>query len=203
MKQLSLSLGLLLLVSLSFANQTPKNATVMARHIGDYYGGGIIYYINPVPQAAAGKRGLIVALNNAYPTPLALITATANTINTFVNPFTGNKNTQKMLAAATARSIRAPAAEAAHQYATSMTCSTCTEWYLPSKDELKLLYLQKKIINAAVKTYKGNSLMDRNYWSSTQIGSRFGWAINFDDGLVNANGNLLQTTLNVRAVRAF
>jgi hypothetical protein len=67
-------------------------------------------------------------------------------------------------------------------------------WYLPSKDELNLLYLQKVagVVGGFASYY---------YWSSSQYGSNYAWFQGFDDGYQTSNNKYLM--LRVRAVRAF
>ena len=67
-----------------------------------------------------------------------------------------------------------------------------TDWRLPTKYELNLLYLQKSAVGG---------FSDFNYWSSTEFANFNAWIQNFDDGnqLINNKTN----TFYVRAVRAF
>ncbi len=67
-----------------------------------------------------------------------------------------------------------------------------TDWYLPSKDELNKLYLNKVVVGGFASAY---------YWSSTEYANDIAWSQYF------ANGGLSQHFKNatnyVRAVRAF
>jgi len=66
------------------------------------------------------------------------------------------------------------------------------DWYLPSRDELDLLYLQKDVVGG---------FSSYGYWSSTEYSSKHAWLQYFDSGSQNyaskANAGY------VRAVRAF
>ena len=64
------------------------------------------------------------------------------------------------------------------------------DWYLPSKEELNLLYLQKDVVG-------GYGL----YWSSTESSSDNAWGQNFSFG--NPLDISKYSSLNVRAVRNF
>jgi hypothetical protein len=66
-----------------------------------------------------------------------------------------------------------------------------SDWYLPSKDELNKLYLNKNAIG------EGNGM----FWSSSEIGSDVAWAQYFYDGSFIGYGK--QNGLHVRAVRSF
>lgn len=67
-----------------------------------------------------------------------------------------------------------------------------TDWFLPSKDELNLLYAQKAVVGGFVSNY---------YWSSSQINSVNAWIQYFPSG--SQNGLSKDHTDGVRAVRAF
>ncbi|MFT6044672.1 MAG: hypothetical protein ACI9WC_000369 [Arenicella sp.] len=67
-----------------------------------------------------------------------------------------------------------------------------TDWFLPSKDELNLLYLQKDVVGGFASAV---------YWSSSQASASNAWLQFFDDGF--QNDILKSSTGNVRAVRAF
>ncbi|PKL38384.1 MAG: hypothetical protein CVV44_10885 [Spirochaetae bacterium HGW-Spirochaetae-1] len=69
-----------------------------------------------------------------------------------------------------------------------------TDWYLPSKKELSLLYtnLKKKGIGG---------FSDNEYWSSSESDEAYAWYQGFEDGAVDNNAKT--NHLRVRAVRAF
>ena len=67
-----------------------------------------------------------------------------------------------------------------------------TDWFLPSKDELNLLYQQKTVVGG----FANNS-----YWSSSQSHSNNAWYQYFFDGNQYSYGK--NSPLPVRAVRAF
>ena len=82
-----------------------------------------------------------------------------------------------------------------------------SEWYLPAKDELNLIYKVKDVINTAIdKITAGEGAVtsldtDGYYWSSSQdISNFYAWHQRFSDGdQHNYNGY----NYSVRAVRAF
>lgn len=69
-----------------------------------------------------------------------------------------------------------------------------TDWYLPSKKELGLLYtnLKKKGLGG---------FTDKEYWSSSESDEWYAWYHRFEDGGVD--NNTKSNRLSVRAVRAF
>ena len=78
----------------------------------------------------------------------------------------------------------------------NMVLNNYGDWYLPSKYELNLMYL-----NIGQGSTNVGGFADGNYWSSSEGDSNGTWAQGFGDGSVafNAKGN----TNRVRAVRAF
>ena len=66
------------------------------------------------------------------------------------------------------------------------------DWFLPSKDELNKLYINKVIIGGFV---------NNNYWSSSEKDFEFAYKLNFTNGDQNANNKV--NTFYVRAIRAF
>ena len=68
-----------------------------------------------------------------------------------------------------------------------------SDWFLPSKDELELLYQQHLFVGG---------FANGTYWSSSEDGSNYAWVQGFNDGYQNNYLNKL-TTFTVRAVRAF
>jgi hypothetical protein len=68
-----------------------------------------------------------------------------------------------------------------------------SDWYLPSKDELNKLYLNKVSIGG---------FSDANYWSSSEFNDIGAWGQSFVSG-DEAYYNKRSATLRVRAVRAF
>jgi hypothetical protein len=68
-----------------------------------------------------------------------------------------------------------------------------TDWFLPSKDELNLLYLQKNLVGG---------LNDSYYWSSSESSSANAWSQFYVYGSqINSYGKT--TSLYVKAIRAF
>ena len=97
--------------------------------------------------------------------------------------------------AANTAAIVAGCAEAntAAKIADAYALNGYTDWYLPSKDELNLLYQQKTVVGGFAFNY---------YWSSSEDSSDDAWLQYFYNGLQYYSGNK-GSTLPVRAVRAF
>jgi len=82
---------------------------------------------------------------------------------------------------------------------TSYEGGGCTDWFLPSKDELNLMYQNLKVFGIG-------GFADSTYWSSSEndgflVSALEAWIQNFNTGAQNYG--LKKHTYMVRAVRAF
>jgi hypothetical protein len=152
---------------------------------GDNYGGGKIFYIfqpGDSGYVAGQYHGLIAATSDTqgyrvfgcrgWPsgTSTALGTGAANT-TTLLGCSESN------FAAKLARAVRD---------------GGYTDWYLPSKDELNKLYLNRNLV--------GN-FIDVNYWSSSESNCCYAWYQSFSDG--SQNGDDKNAQKGIRAIRTF
>ena len=157
-----------------------NTATGGTHYLGEEFDGGIIFnlYIGSDGQ----QHGLIVSKTEATSTKWQNTGTTTNANRTE----DGLYNTGLM--------TDSPA----KTWATGLGAG----WYLPSIDELSLLWHNRYYVN---KTSRANgytllSTTDR-YWSSTESSSTHAWTFYFINGYVN-NGHKT-STWSVRAVRAF
>ena len=77
-------------------------------------------------------------------------------------------------------------------YCADYTVGQYDDWYLPSKDELNQLYVNR----AAIGGFEGD-----DYWSSTEDDASSAWFQNFSSGVQSSF--VKSNTHYVRAVRAF
>ena len=143
--------------------------------------GGKVFYLTD----AAGKHGLEAAPadHSAYVQWGCFGTTIAGADGTAVG--TGAANTADIVAGCAEANTAAKIADA-------YTLNGYTDWYLPSKDELNLLYQQKTVVGG---------FANLNYWSSSEGNSDYAWNQYFSSGVHDFNAK--NYTLPVRAVRAF
>jgi hypothetical protein len=103
----------------------------------------------------------------------------------------GRRNTQIIIGRLNALDETRKAA----QLCSSLNCGGKTDWFLPSKDELNLMYRNLKNVGIG-------GFSDDQYWSSSQDDKEDAWYQRFSDG--NQNNRYFKYTARlVRAVRAF
>ncbi len=160
--------------------------------VGDSYGGGIVAYI-----LQSGDPGYDANVQHG------LIAATADQ-STGIQWYDGSWVAEGTGATATAigtgqaNTTAIVNIQGAGSYAAQL-CDDLTEggysdWFLPSKDELNKLYLNKGAIGGFADNYYWSSSEGLEYWWSA-------WEQDFNDGSQGYSGQY--DALRVRAVRAF
>ena len=186
-------------IGTSLASAASNSVIPASEQVGDFYGGGVVFYIfesGDTGYIAGETHGLIAAVedqssgiqwyNGSYVTTGATGTAVG----------TGADNTTTIISVqgATETSYAAGLARA-------YTGGGYTDWFLPSKDELNLMYLNRATINTTAVSNSGSDFSNWYYWSSTEFGTNHAWLQYFDNG--NQGGATKSYTNSVRAVRAF
>ena len=77
------------------------------------------------------------------------------------------------------------------------------DWYLPSKEELNLMYLNKATIDATAIVNGGSIFTGSFYWSSTEFAERTAWGQDFFSGNQFNDFVKSNNSFPVRAIRAF
>jgi hypothetical protein len=148
--------------------------------------GGIVFHVTQ-----GGRHGLEAApVNQSEGVTWCINTDIASIENLatpdVVDPNTGAHNTAAIIA--TCGTATAAGVASGYEGPNGIT----TGWYLPNKEELNLLYLQKVIV--------GGFASD-NYWSSSEFDSNFAWIQFFVNGFQSV-GWKGSHGIKVRAVRA-
>jgi hypothetical protein len=147
--------------------------------IGQSYGGGIIFYID-----STGQLGFIAANSDqstgaqwgCYGTSIG---GTSTAIGT------GQANTTAIINGCSTAGIAA-------RVCNELVLNGYDDWFLPSRDELYQMYLQKTFIGDFVSYL---------YWSSSEYSANEAWGMYFTDGYKMHVSKSL--THYVRAIRAF
>jgi uncharacterized protein DUF1566 len=157
--------------------------------IGDYYKGGLIFYID-----ATKKHGLVCAYSDQSADAEwgCSETAVPGADGTAIG--SGAQNTIDIVEKCGGYDIAAAECD-------DLTYFSYSDWFLPSKDELNLLYEKKAIINTAFEEVSGSPLNDAYYWSSSETSADAAWAQNFVTG--EQVSGYKDNTVSVRAIKVF
>ena len=180
--------------------------------IGIYRDGGIVFYIANEPTDLDGDgdldTGLVCAIVDQGPIIEWIQggnTQTTTNGGTSVSVGLGQTNTTAMMSQV---GYTGGAATVCDEYTTTVNGITYSDWFLPSKDELNQMYVNREVINTAatadgvegaVFSYANN----RYYWSSTEASSNDAWCQFFVTTTNNQNQPEKGYNYHVRAVRAF
>ena len=163
-------------------------------YIGQEFGGGVIFHL--WKDSLGVEHGLIVATTNQSNTE-----AWSNVANVVIG--TSAQSTWDGLS-----NSNAITGQAGHLYGAANICLNLvsggqSDWYLPSIDELSLLWHNRFNINKTLSTISGASTLPISayYWSSTENNLSTAWRFYFSDG--GATYTIKNGTQSVRAIRAF
>lgn len=173
-------------------NSPPQN------EIGDFAQGGIVFWVDET-----GRHGLVCSEEDQSNSMRWDAGSYIYTRARGFGLFTGEKNTLLIIAShATVDDGNTYAARVCNEYKISKDGKVYNDWYLPSKDELNLLYQNKSMIDIAAIENGGSAFIEDWYWSSTEgNASGLAWRQYFGDGSTYDFGKSAE--YSVRAIRAF
>jgi hypothetical protein len=166
--------------------------------VGDFAQGGIVFWVDESRQ-----HGLVCAKTDQSMETRWHAGTKGSTQARGMGLFSGEMNTAIIVAAHLA------IGDDGDHYAARL-CAWATineggviygDWYLPSKDELELMYKNRATINTTAIANGGSAFANTYYWSSTEINGSNAWIKFFASGYQGSSnkGNLM----SVRAIRAF
>lgn len=167
--------------------------------VGDFAQGGIVFWVDQT-----GHHGLVCAKSD-YSTTIRWNAGTNGTTQAKgVGLMAGKANTAIIIAAQVTIGDDGDtyAARACNEMQVTEGGITYGDWYLPSVDELKLIYQNRSIINSTALANGGGSFSNATYWSSTEASpSTTAYYIYFLNGIKSASSK--SGTFRLRAVRSF
>ena len=172
---------------IEFWNGTGWISTENTNHyIGESYGGGIVFYVYD-----NGQHGLIAATADQSAGIRWYGGSYTNTRARADGVGAGLKNTSIIIANQGPVDGVIFAATVCNEYSITVGGVTYGDWYLPSKYELNLLYLQRAVVGG----------LNGAYWSSSELDNGNAWYQSLVDG--TQNFDVKYTSKGVRAIRAF
>jgi len=167
-------------------------------YIGEKYGGGIVFYVYD-----NGQHGLIAATADQS-TQVRWLASDGTYTNTRARANgvgAGLKNTAIIIANQLAGGVDGGisktdpfAATVCNEYSVTVDGVTYGDWYLPSKYELNLLFLQQSVVGNFSKDF---------YWSSTESDFSLAWCMSFDVNIKLMTPFGKGSNSSVRAIRSF
>jgi hypothetical protein len=156
--------------------------------VGQAYQGGIIAYIyvsGDSGYVAGQTHGLIATTSNQSSSAQWGCSGTSIT-GTSTSFGTGLTSTTAIVNGCTSTTIAAAICN-------NLSSGGFSDWYLPSRDELNKLYLNRSVIGG---------FNNASYWSASQATTTTSWSVNFSSGGTNNTGPK-SSLLSVRAIRKF
>jgi len=169
--------------------------------IGDFAHGGVVFWVDET-----GEHGLVCAKEDQDDgSGIRWYAGTYGATRAYGDgPYAGEANTTIIIAAhvAIGDDGNTYAARICNELQITEGGKTYGDWYLPSKEELYLMYQNKAIIDATAVAHGGTALVASYYWSSTEASFYYeAREIDFSDGYVDSASKYAK--LHVRAIRAF
>ncbi|MEJ7693431.1 hypothetical protein [Daejeonella sp.] len=182
-----------------------KFSTFRCFTIGEHYGGGIIFYVDSTCQhgliAAESDQSTGILFINTYGATLSAPTFT----NTIVG--SGNANATGISTFSNAFASSGlylwlfynpfPTIINASSLCQDLTLNGFSDWFLPSKDELNLLYLKRNVVGG----FTTGEYWTSSHYPKTNLHLWLAWFQKFDNG--NQGDAQFELLKRVRAIRAF
>jgi hypothetical protein len=156
--------------------------------VGDSYMGGKVAYILKTSDpgySADVQHGLIAAPSDQSSGIMWWNGSSSVTGATAISFGTGNANTQTIVTSQGAGNYAA-------KLCSDLVIGAYSDWYLPSKDELFILYTNRLLIGGFASS---------SYWSSSEVSTGSAFQHGFSSGIQGSGGKGFLA--NVRAVRSF
>ena len=175
-------------------------ATTEARkyQVGDFAHGGIIFWLDET-----GQHGLVCAKIDQSTGVRWYAGYPGNTRAYGDGPLAGKANTSIIIAAQVAIGDdgNTYAARICNELQITEGGKTYGDWYLPSEEELNLMYQNRTAVNTTATANGGKGFASAFYWSSTEYANHYAWGQDYENGAQYHAAKY--STYRVRAVRAF
>ena len=171
----------------------PAGVGSFTHYLGEAFGGGIVYHLWKDNQGQ--EHGLIVDINDL-------------SLNETWSNITGNQVGSAQSTWNGLGNSNAIAAQPGHVSSAASLCLNSTnggqtDWYLPSIDELSVLWQNRFIVNKSLSSVGGSTPLPitGTLWSSTEWNYMYAWMFGFTDA--STSFAIKTNAMSVRAVRSF
>jgi hypothetical protein len=174
------------------------NSTIQTYAVGDYAQGGVVFWVDK-----SGQHGLAAIKMDQSEGTMWMAGSNGNTRAKGDGIYAGKANTTLIIAS------QMLIGDDGEPYAASI-CEDLSyfqlgtnygDWYLPSKEELNIMFKNKAIIDSVSIAQGGNAMADTWYWSSTEYDNNYAYAQYF--GHLNQLEVTKNAVFRVRAIRSF
>lgn len=177
------------------------NPTISAKtyDIGDWAFGGIVVWVD-----ATGQHGFVCAKSDQDGGAGVRWNAGTDTWTMAMGdgPLAGKSNTVLIIASQSRGDGSTYAARLCNELQQTQNYKSYGDWYLPSEDELYLMYQNRTAINNTAALYAGSTpFAAAIYWSSKEYNNTLARYVNFSNG--NVGSATKGQHYRVRAVRTF
>jgi hypothetical protein len=167
--------------------------------VGDFAQGGIVFWLDET-----GQHGLVCAKQDQSSTARWSAGTITNTMAKGDGPLSGEMNTAIIIANQSYGDGTTYSARICNELQITENGKTYGDWYLPSRNELTLMYENRGAINTTATANGGTSFASWMYWSSTEIDATKAYLVWFYEGTGQSDPKEKHFSgFNVRAVRAF
>jgi len=180
-------------------NITGNVVSAKTYSVGDFAQGGIVFWVDET-----GQHGLVCTKENQSTGVRWCAGIFTNTMARGDGPYSGEMNTAIIIANQGYGDGSTYAARICNELQITEGGKTYGDWYLPSIEELKLMFQSKEIINTTALANFGSIFTNVAYWSSTENGnSDYAWCLPFYGDIIPLLAYKTSDYLRLRAIRAF
>ncbi|MBK7698539.1 MAG: DUF1566 domain-containing protein [Saprospiraceae bacterium] len=167
--------------------------------IGDFAFGGIVFWVDE-----SGQHGLVCAKTDQSAGIRWYAGTYTNTMALADGPLSGDKNTLLCISNQGYGDGSTYAARISNELQVTENNITYGDWYLPSRQELALMYANRAIIGTTSTSHGGSGFdLTVSYWSSTEYDFYNAYMIQFFNNGAEVQNNKDSSNVSVRVVRRF
>ncbi len=170
---------------------------VITYEVGDFAQGGVVFWLDET-----GQHGLVCAISNQSN---GSIWKNTNGVvyNTSHGIYAGKMNTAYINIEIGFNGFGSVASQDCSNYMSITNNISYGDWYLPSLNELLIMYQNRLIIDTTATANGGEFFNNASYWTSNYYGgNNSARYIDFSNGTATLSA-LYDVTLKVRAIRSF